>query len=56
MNKMRLDKGVQFKHKGNEKKHGFSEQVQDKIEAAQKSFSSANPAIENEGRGGHQGR
>ena len=44
--KMRLDKGVQFRRKGNEKQHQFNEVVQDKIEAAQKSLSSAPPAIE----------
>ena len=44
--KMRLDKGVQFKWKGNEKQHQFNELVQDKIEVAQKSLGSAPPAIE----------
>ena len=43
--KMRLDKGVQFKRKGNEKQHQFNELVQDKIEAAQ-NLSSAPLAIE----------
>ena len=44
--KMRLDKGVQFKRKANEKQHQFNELVQDSLEAAQKSLSSAPPAIE----------
>ena len=44
--KIRLDKGVQFKQKVNEKQHQFNELVQDKIETAQKSLSSAPPAIE----------
>ena len=34
--KMRLDKGVQFKRKANEKQHQFNELVQDSLEAAHK--------------------
>lgn len=44
--KMRLDKGLQFKKKSNEKQHQFNETVQDKLESAQKSLSSTPPAIE----------
>lgn len=44
--KMRLDKGVQFKKKANEKQHQFNELVQDRIEVAQKSLDAAPPAIE----------
>lgn len=44
--KMRLDKGVQFKRKANEKQHQFNELVQDSIEVAQKSLGAAPPAIE----------
>lgn len=35
--KIRYDEGVQFKHKANEKQHRFNEELQDKIEAAQRS-------------------
>ena len=44
--KMRYDKGVQFKRKANEKQHRFNEEVQDKIEAAQRNLSSTPPAVE----------
>ena len=44
--KMRLDKGLQFKKKLNEKQHQFNETVQDKIESTQKNLSSTPPAIE----------
>lgn len=44
--KMRLDKGVTFKKKGNEKQHQFNEKVKDKMEAATRCLSSTPPAIE----------
>ena len=44
--KMRLDKGVTFKKKGNEKQHQFNEQVKDKIEAANRCLSAIPPAVE----------
>lgn len=44
--KMRLDKGIQFKRKSNEKQHQFNESVLDKLEVAQKSLSSTPPAVE----------
>ena len=44
--KMRLDKGVTFKKKGNENQHQFNEKVKDKIEAVARCLSSTPPAIE----------
>ena len=44
--KMRLDKGVTFKKKGNEKQHQFNERVKDKIEAANRCLSAIPPAVE----------
>jgi hypothetical protein len=44
--KMRMDKGVQFKRKANEKQHQFNDLVQDSIEVAQKSLGAVPPAIE----------
>ena len=44
--KMRLDKGIQFKRKSNEKQHQFNESVLDKLDVAQKSMSSTPPAVE----------
>ena len=44
--KMRMDKGIQFKRKSNEKQHQFNETVLDKFEAVQKSLRSTPPAIE----------
>ena len=44
--KMRLDKGIHFKRKANEKQHNFNEEVKDKIESATKSLDAVPPAIE----------
>ena len=44
--KMRLDKGIQFKKKGNEKQHQFNEKVKDRIEAASRFISATPPAVE----------
>ena len=44
--KMRLDKGIPFKRKANEKQHNFNEEIKDKIEAATKSLNAVPPAIE----------
>ena len=44
--KMRLDKGITFKRKSNEKQHQFNESVLDKVEAAHKSLSSTPLAVE----------
>ena len=43
---MRLDKGIQFKKKGNEKQYKFNEKVKDKMEAASKFLSMMPPAVE----------
>ena len=44
--KMRLNKGLKFKKKSNEKQYQFNERVQEKLEFAKKSVSSTPPAIE----------
>ena len=44
--KMRLDKGVTFRKKGNERQHQFNEKVKDKLEAATRCLSSTPAAIE----------
>ena len=41
--KMCLTKGIEFKHKGNEKQHVFNEEVKDKVESATKALRSCNP-------------
>ena len=44
--KMRLDKGILFKRKGNEKQHDFNEKVKDTIEAATRCLNAIQPAVE----------